>query len=164
MWVGKKRGKRVKKWRGNCKELGHTCTGLKEAGRDRGRSVTLVGEREDRREEGSFLVCQADRKGCENHSLGFQHSFMEGEWRKAREKAEPRRLLKWEKGKYNQLFQGPCVDWAEGENQNERLTLCVSGRVCWVGDLYFFWCALFCFSLFEHVRAQAPRSHRVSSL
>lgn len=30
-------------------------------------------------ERDHILVRQVDRKGCENHSLGFQGSFMEGE-------------------------------------------------------------------------------------
>ncbi len=84
----------VRKWRGNCKELGHTCSGFKETGRDVGISVTPIGKRENRRGEGSLLVSQADRKGCENHSLGFQGSFMEAEWREVSEKAERVRLLR----------------------------------------------------------------------
>ncbi len=46
---------RVRKWRGNCKELGHTCSGFKETGRDVGISVTPIGERVDRRGEGSLF-------------------------------------------------------------------------------------------------------------
>lgn len=58
-----------RKWRGNCKALGHTCWGLKETGRDMRISVKPVGEREDRCGEGSLFSELSRQKGVwKSHS------------------------------------------------------------------------------------------------
>lgn len=49
----KRRG--YKKERGNCKDLGHTCIGLKETGRDVRMGVTLLEEREESAWKGTLF-------------------------------------------------------------------------------------------------------------
>lgn len=53
-------------------------------------------------ERDHFLVSRADREGCENHSLGFQGSFMEGRMKKSERESRKSRAIEGRKEKYNQ--------------------------------------------------------------
>lgn len=53
--------RRIRKWRRNCREKGHTCSRLKETGRDAGISPALVGEREARYGEGGIAFKRVKR-------------------------------------------------------------------------------------------------------